>query len=666
MIAINQKKFIFLLSIILVLTIFNPLKAEWITKKSDISKELLKVDDMYSKGYLTISECTKMKAKLLKISSATGMCDDVISVVKNKSNEIKSFDWMAEVRHPKTNKVFTATRLSTKQKAINLAIKKCYEYVSLSLNKIGYNDCYVSKSANVKNNNNDVTQIVKQEKFNEILKNIENSPIGDYYVFGHATTGEKFWGSTESINRTTNVGVTTSTSGRSCKIISKLKNNKMPFKGSFSLECPMEKVKGSWTQETDTSPGIGQAFTDKGDVITAFFSSSRLEVKNFAKKFLNNQETQIAQIEKNNQEEFKPKKSNQDNKAPVIEIAEAITVNDTSYILEGRVTDKADKIFVEIDGQPVQVKKGKFKVKRYSPVDEQIKIVAIDQWGNKSKTKLVSITIDIDETTVANKLEPLNPSNISNKSSNNKVALIIGIENYTEAPKANYANLDAKYFFDYARRAFGVNKQNINLLVNEEATVVKTDKAVSLWLKSKIKKNKSDLIIFFAGHGLASSDGKELYLLPQDGNPDRLERTALSRTDLFKEIISLNPKSVTMFLDTCYSGVSRDEQMLLASARPIRIVADEQSEIPNNFTIFSASKLDQISSGLKEANHGIFSYYLMKGLEGKADSNNDKRISNGELLAYMDENVSQKAAEQGRAQNPSLTGNPDKILIDYR
>ena len=47
-------------------------------------------------------------------------------------------------------------------------------------------------------------------------------------------------------------------------------------------------------------------------------------------------------------------------------------------------------------------------------------------------------------------------------------------------------------------------------------------------------KNKSDLIIFFAGHGLASSDGKELYLLPQDGNPDRLERTALSRTDLFK------------------------------------------------------------------------------------------------------------------------------------
>ena len=277
------------------------IKAEWITKKSDISKELLKVDDMYSKGYLTISECTKMKAKLLKISSATGMCDDVITVVKNESNETQSFDWMAEVRHPKTNEVFKATRLSTKDKAINLAIKKCYKYVTSSLNKIGYNDCYVSKSVNVKNNN-DIIQTTKQEKFNEILKNIENSPIGDYYVFGHATTGEKFWGSTESINRSTTVGTTTSTSGRFCKITSKLKNKKMPFKGTFSLECPMEKVKGSWTQETDTSPGIGQAFTDKGDVITAFFSPSRLEVKNFAKKFLNKQRTQIAKVEEPKQE----------------------------------------------------------------------------------------------------------------------------------------------------------------------------------------------------------------------------------------------------------------------------------------------------------------------------------------------------------------------------
>ena len=52
------------------------------------------------------------------------------------------------------------------------------------------------------------------------------------------------------------------------------------------------------------------------------------------------------------------------------------------------------------------------------------------------------------------------------------------------------------------------------------------------------------LIIFFAGHGLASSDGKELYILSQDSDPDLLVRTALSRTELFEEIngLSIAPK----------------------------------------------------------------------------------------------------------------------------
>ena len=55
----------------------------------------------------------------------------------------------------------------------------------------------------------------------------------------------------------------------------------------------------------------------------------------------------------------------------------------------------------------------------------------------------------------------------------------------------------------------------------------------------------------------------------------------------------------------------------------------------------------------------------MKGLEGKADLNKDRNITNGELLAYMDENVAQKASELGRQQNPSLSGNENKILLKY-
>ena len=383
------------------------------------------------------------------------------------------------------------------------------------------------------------------------------------------------------------------------------------------------------------------------------------------KKSEKKEKKKVAKVVEREQQEIKVKTKNKDTTGPVIEIAEAITVDDSSYTLKGKVTDKgSDKIYLKVDGEDFPIKRGKFKIERYSPVDEELEIIAIDKWGNKS-TKVVKVTIDIKEETVVQKLEPLNPGRAKGKTSGEKVALIIGIENYTEAPKANYANLDAKYFFDYARKAFGAKKQNINLMINEDATFVKTNKALTLWLRTKVKADQTDLIIFFAGHGLASNDGKELYILPQDSDPNLLDITALSRTKLFQTIINLKPKSVTMFLDTCYSGVSRDEKMLLASARPIRIVSGDEGEIPNNFTIFSASGLDQISSGFEEAKHGIFSYYLMKGLEGKADANKNKEITNGELLAYMDQNISQKALEQGRQQNPSLTGDPDQVLVRY-
>ena len=375
---------------------------------------------------------------------------------------------------------------------------------------------------------------------------------------------------------------------------------------------------------------------------------------------------ELSKIEPEQKEEFKPEKKNIDKEAPIIKIAENIIVNDSSYEFEGKVTDQSKNIYVEVDDQLVEVKNGIFKVIGYSPVDKEIKIEAIDGYGNRSKPKIIKLTIDIKETEIVKQLEPLNPSNLNSKISNNRVALIFGIENYSDTPKAQFANLDARYFYDYARKAFGIQKQNIKMLVDKDATFIETNKVITKWLRSKIVEGESELVIFFAGHGLASVDGEELFLLSYDSDPDLLDITALSRTKLFKSILSFNPLSVTMFLDTCYSGVSRDEEMLLASARPVRVVANDDDETPNNFSIFSASKLDQISSGLSQVKHGIFSYYLMKGLEGKADLNNNKQITNGELLTYMDKKVSKKAAEQGRDQNPSFSGDPDKVLISYR
>ena len=101
--------------------------------------------------------------------------------------------------------------------------------------------------------------------------------------------------------------------------------------------------------------------------------------------------------------------------------------------------------------------------------------------------------------------------------------------------------------------------------------------------------------------------------------------------------------------------------MLIAS-RPIAIKALKQS-IPDNFTVMTAARGDQTAKTLEEAQHGIFSYFLMKGMEGEADKNNDNKITTGELHAYVKQNVEQQSAG---TQTPELQGDAERVLVRFK
>ena len=128
-----------------------------------------------------------------------------------------------------------------------------------------------------------------------------------------------------------------------------------------------------------------------------------------------------------------------------------------------------------------------------------------------------------------------------------------------------------------------------------------------------------------------------------------------------KEVSSVNPRSVTVFLDTCYSRDTRGETRLIAG-RPLNIKLQEQS-LPEGFTVLTAAGGDQIAKPLKEAQHGMFSYFLMKGMEGGADSNSDDQITARELHTYVRENVVQQS---GGSQVPELQGDAERVLVRFR
>ena len=94
--------------------------------------------------------------------------------------------------------------------------------------------------------------------------------------------------------------------------------------------------------------------------------------------------------------------------------------------------------------------------------------------------------------------------------------------------------------------------------------------------------------------------------------------------------------------------------MLLSDARPI-VMQLKSSIVFKNITVFTASTGAQISSGYVSKRHGLFTYYLLKGLHGGADTNKSGKISVKELYKYISPKVETIALEEyNNEQTPQL------------
>jgi hypothetical protein len=362
------------------------------------------------------------------------------------------------------------------------------------------------------------------------------------------------------------------------------------------------------------------------------------------------------------QQEQKQQSISSDKQKPVINIA-GTAMNGPQGTIKGYVRDNTGVAEVRVDGKLVAVDSyGNFMANTYVPQSGiNVSIEAVDLAG---LTSSMSVRLDrlasSTATTIA--FDRLNPLGRDVASNEDALALIIGVNEYAKTPaKAHYADSDAQVFSDYAIQKLGIPANRVKTLVNNNADESGMLLAVKDWLARANRQGKSDIYIFFAGHGLASDDGEKMYLLPYDGSPRLLSDTAIARERLFADISAANPRSVTVFLDTCYSGTTRGTDMLIAS-RPIAIRALEQS-IPDNFTVMTAAAGDQTAKPLEEAKHGMFSYFLMKGMEGEADANNDNEITAGELHSYVQTNVIQQSSG---SQTPELQGDADRVLVRFK
>jgi hypothetical protein len=342
-----------------------------------------------------------------------------------------------------------------------------------------------------------------------------------------------------------------------------------------------------------------------------------------------------------------------------LQVSHTQPASDGIFYIE--INTNADTASLLIDGKEEGGRAdGSYKLKRVARAGQSssFNIVATDIYGNIDK-KTISVTREI----YASKTEfsTLNPDRVKKQNQRDAVAIIIGIESYKSLPRADFSNNDARAFYDYAIRALGVKQENIKLLVDSDAEEAEIIKAFRTWLPSRVK-STTDVYVFYSGHGLPTADGQGLYLIPPRADRDVIDDTAIPFAKINAAIQAAKPKLVTIFMDACYSGQARSGETLIASARPVAIKA-EKTLFPDSFTVFSASQNDQISSSSPDLKHGIFSYYLMRGMEGDADANQDGKITLGEMQAYLAENVGRQAAMMSRKQVPQLIGDVNRVLV---
>ncbi len=251
-------------------------------------------------------------------------------------------------------------------------------------------------------------------------------------------------------------------------------------------------------------------------------------------------------------------------------------------------------------------------------------------------------------------------------------AVIIGVSRYsdTRVQSLRYANADAKYFYNWLISSTGgkYSPNNIQLLLDKEATSRNIKDALFNWLRQAIEEDV--VIIYFAGHGSPDSPDtpENLYLLPYDTQYDNIAATGFPMWDVETAIKRfIKAKRIIVIADACHSGgVGQAFDVARRSTRgigvnPISTRLEQLSKAGKGVAVISASGDKQTSQEGRQwgGGHGVFTYYLMEALKGNADYNQDAKVSLGELIPYLSEQV-RRATKS--AQSPTVSGKFDPAL----
>lgn len=242
-------------------------------------------------------------------------------------------------------------------------------------------------------------------------------------------------------------------------------------------------------------------------------------------------------------------------------------------------------------------------------------------------------------------------------------ALIVGISQYQnldESKQLRFPESDADAFYRVliSHEGGAFPPENVRFLKGSQATLANIKDALETWLPS-VAQPTDRVVVYFAGHGFVQ--GGRGFLAPYDVHPDRLDATAYSMSALGDVIANkIGAAWKVLLTDACHSGK--------INAETTDEALDQQfKSLPASFLTLTATteREQSFEDPNLEKGWGFFTYYLVRGFEGRADNDPcDGRITADELIEYVRSNVRAYARARNLSQTPTARGDyePDMLL----
>lgn len=239
----------------------------------------------------------------------------------------------------------------------------------------------------------------------------------------------------------------------------------------------------------------------------------------------------------------------------------------------------------------------------------------------------------------------------------NAFALVVGVGKYKKdgITPLKYASADAEAVRDYLYSVGGFPKENIELVTDASATLAEFNGKLGR-LKRNVRKD-SLVVVYFSGHGVADNNGVP-YLLLHDSDQNIVEDTGYAVSKLKNQLNQLPTKNILVALDACYTGDGVKQEGMKG------LVRVEKDTTQTSAVILNASRETQASWEYPDKSHGIFTYFMLKGMRGVADKNGDGYVDVQELFNYLEQEVPPIARQKhGAQQEPVKYGDGNGFIL---